>query len=196
MTEVLAELERRYCPDECRVDLLQDRKIRGYAIMFGKRSENLGGFFEIIKPEAVDRTFKEGLDVRALVDHESSKVLGRNKAGTLVLEKTRKGLKAEIDPPNTSFARDILESIDRGDITGMSFAFRVLDDNWTEVDGFPIREILDMRISEVSIVTFPAYPDTSVQVAKRALDRFLAHQHNTKWRSQWNEMESIRLGLD
>jgi HK97 family phage prohead protease len=167
-----ADVERRAF-GECRVDLLEDRKIRGYALVFNKASVDLGGFREVILPEAVDRTLREGLDVRALVDHDTSKVLGRMKAGTLALRKTSVGLQVEIDPPNTTAARDILESVNRGDVSGMSFAFHVLEDDWRIDDGMPLREVMDMRISEVSVVTFPAYPDTSVSL--RALQRFEAH---------------------
>lgn len=179
MSEV-SDLERRAF-GECRVDLLQDRKIRGYALVFNTPSLDLGGFREIILPEAVDRTLKEGLDVRALVDHDSAKVLGRTKAGTLALRKTSQGLQVEIDPPNTTAARDILESVNRGDVSGMSFAFRVLTDDWHEQDGETIREVMDMRISEVSVVTFPAYPDTSVSL--RALQQFEAQRrgHSIAW---------------
>lgn len=192
------DIERRTF-GECRVDLAEDRKIRGMAIVFNKPSENLGGFREVVRPEAVDRTFREALDVRALVDHDTGKVLGRNKAGTLTLKKTAKGLQVEIDPPQTTFARDILESVNRGDVSGMSFQFRVMPDGveWTEDDaGMPLREIMDMRISEVSVVTFPAYPQTDVQVAKRALEQFQAsRRHSTPWRAQWNEITRLKAGI-
>jgi HK97 family phage prohead protease len=193
MSEVFAELERRAC-GECRVDLAEDRKIRGIAVVFNKLSDNLGGFRERIKPEAVDRTFREGIDVRALVDHETSKVLGRKTAGTLMLRKTPKGLQVEIDPPDTSYARDILQSVDRGDISGMSFEFQVMPEGveWTEENETPIRDVYDMRIREVSIVTFPAYPQTDVQVAKRSLDAYLrTRRHATKWREQMHEIRKI-----
>jgi HK97 family phage prohead protease len=175
-----ADVERR-AYGECRVDLLEDRKIRGYALVFNKPSLDLGGFREVILPDAVDRTLREGLDVRALVDHDTSKVLGRMKAGTLILRKTSTGLQVEIDPPNTSAARDILESVNRGDVSGMSFGFRVLEDDWRMDEGLPLREVMDMRISEVSVVTFPAYPDTSVSL--RALQQFEAHRrgHSIAW---------------
>lgn len=165
-----SNLERRYALGEVRVESDGDRKIRGMAIVFNSRSVNLGGFTEIIKPEAVDRTISEGLDVRALVDHDTSKILGRTRAGTLQLRKTRNGLEVLIDPPNTTAARDIMESMERGDVTGMSFGFRVLTDDWRMEDGEPLREVTDMRVSEVSIVTFPAYPETSV--ALRSLQAF------------------------
>jgi HK97 family phage prohead protease len=162
-------LERRMM-GEVRVDLTDDKKIRGMAIVFNSRSVDLGGFTEIIAPEAVDRSL--GADVRALVDHDSSKIIGRTRAGTLALRKTSRGLQVEIDPPNTSYARDILESVSRGDVTGMSFGFRVLSDEWRMEDGMPLREVQDMDISEVSVVTFPSYPATDVSVAQRSLRQF------------------------
>lgn len=196
MSEPFADLERRACAEECRVDLAEDRKIRGYAIVFNKPSLNLGGFREVVRPEAVDRTFKEAIDVRSLVDHDTAKVLGRMTAGTLKLQKKPKGLFIEIDPPNTSFARDIIESISRGDVREMSFAFRVLEDEWSEDDeGFPLRELVDIRISEISPVTFPAYEATSVQVAKRSLEQFQASRRQRyEWRAKWNEIQRLGIG--
>lgn len=163
-----SEWERRMLPATLRAD--EDRRrIRGYAIVFDSLSHDLGGFREIIKPEAVERTIREALDVRALVDHDTGKVIGRTKAGTLMLRKDGHGLRIEIDPPDTTVGRDILESIRRGDITGMSFGFRTLDDEWHMEDGEPIREVTDMIIREVSIVAMPAYEATDVAVAKRSL---------------------------
>jgi len=173
------QLERRSA-GEVRVELDATRKIRGYAIVFNALSQDLGGFREIITPEAVDRTLSEALDVRALVDHDSGKVIGRTRSGTLALRKDRKGLSVEIDPADTTAGRDILESVRRGDISGMSFAFRTLTDEWRMEDGETIREVLDMTISEVSIVSFPAYQQTSVEVAKRSLAAFQKTQGGSR----------------
>jgi HK97 family phage prohead protease len=182
---------------EVRVDLSTDRKIRGLAIVFNKPSVDLGGFVEIIEPEAIDRTFREGIDVRALVDHETAKVMGRLTAGTLMMKKTTKGLAIEIDPPDTSFSRDIMVSMDRGDVDGMSFAFRVMPEGveWDDDTHPPTRTITDMRFSEVSIVTFPAYPQTDVQVAKRSLDAFRAEHrgaHSVDWWRKWHRTQLAR----
>lgn len=89
-------LERRAWA-ECRAEASDNgRKIRGYPIVFNSLSVDLGGFREIIAPEAVERTLNEGLDVRALVDHDSSKVIGRTRSGTLRLRKDAKGLLMEL----------------------------------------------------------------------------------------------------
>jgi HK97 family phage prohead protease len=151
--------------------------ITGYAIVFNEPSADLGGFREVILPTAVDRTLGEDLDVRALVDHDSSKVLGRRTAGTLTLTKDTRGLHVVIHPPDTTIGRDIVESVRRGDITGMSFRFAVVrpgGERFETRNGMPTRIISDMRIQEISIVTFPAYAATDVTVAQRALQRYQA----------------------
>jgi len=169
---------------ECRAEVpAGSKRIDGYAVVFDVKSLDLGGFREIIKPEAVNRTLREGLDVRALVDHDSGKVIGRTRAGTLTLKKEKRGLRVDIDPPDTTAGRDILESVRRGDISGMSFGFRVVTDEWRMEDGEAIRDVFDMEIREVSIVGFPAYPQTSVDVAQRSLRAFQATRRgsNIKW---------------
>jgi len=177
------DLERRFVPGEIRADVDTSRRINGYAIVFNALSVDLGGFREIIKPEAVNRTLEEALDVRALVDHKSSKVIGRTRAGTLALRKDRKGLHVDIDTADTTSGRDVLVSVRRGDISGMSFAFRVLTDEWRMEDGEAIRDVFDMTISEVSIVSFPAYQQTSVEVAQRSLRAFreVTHGKSIAW---------------
>jgi uncharacterized protein len=142
--------------------------LRGYAIRFNEPSLDLGGFREIIAPSAVRRMLTGSPDVRAFVDHDPAKVIGRNRAGTLQYKADTGGLSVEIYPPNTSIARDLLVSVERRDITGMSFQFNAIDDEWALDDkNFPRRTVTDMRVSEVSVVTFPAYPTTSIEVGRR-----------------------------
>jgi HK97 family phage prohead protease len=143
------------------------RVIRGHAIVFDRLSENLGGFREKIAAVAVDRTLTDGVDLRALVDHDSARIIGRMSAGTLRVEKDGQGLRVEIDPPETTTGQDIVESIRRRDVQGMSFAFRTVADEWDFKADPPVRTVTDMLVREVSIVTFPAYPQTDV--AMRAL---------------------------
>jgi HK97 family phage prohead protease len=166
-------LERRAWA-ECRAEASDNgRRIRGYPIVFNSLSVDLGGFREIIAPEAVDRTISEGLDVRALVDHDSSKVIGRTRAGTLRLRKDSRGLHMEVEPDeDISYAKDIMRAVARGDVSGMSFGFRAIADEWGDDGKMPVRTVTDMKISEISIVTFPAYGATDVQVAQRSLSAY------------------------
>jgi HK97 family phage prohead protease len=169
------DLERRAAADVG----ADGRLIRGYAIVFNTLSADLGGFREIITPEAVDRTLRERLDVRALVDHDPSKVLGRTTAGTLTLRKDAHGLHVEINPPDTTAGRDTLESIGRRDVNGMSFTFQVVrpgGERFERRDSGLVRIVSDMTIQEVSVVTFPAYAAADVAVAQRALRTFQAGQ--------------------
>jgi len=138
--------------------------IAGYAAVFDSLSEDLGGFRERIKVGAFTRSLREGADVRALVDHDPSKILGRNLAGTLRIKPNAKGLFVEIDAPDTTVGRDIQKSIKRGDVNGMSFAFFTRTDEWHMEDGEAIRELLDVDLQDVSVVTYPAYPATDVAV--------------------------------
>lgn len=171
--------ETREFKTEVRAEGGNGRTLRGHAVVFNALSEDLGGFREIIKPQAVDRTLSEALDVRALVDHDTGKVIGRTRNGTLALRKDKTGLRSDIDPPDTTNGRDILELVRRGDVSGMSFGFRVFPESeggqqWTMVDDQIIREVMDMTISEVSIVAFPAYRTTSIDV--RSLIAFVERQ--------------------
>jgi HK97 family phage prohead protease len=119
-------------------------------------------------PGAFDRALKEKQDVRALFNHDDNQVLGRSKSGTLRMSVDSKGLKYEIDPPDTQLGRDLVTSIRRGDIDGSSFAFIVRGQKWNETtkDGVTtyLREITDCDLMDVSPVTYPAYEQTSVAV--------------------------------
>lgn len=138
--------------------------IRGYAAVFDKLSENLGGFREQIKPGAFDDVLSD--DVRALFNHDPNLILGRTVSGTLRIFVDSEGLGYEIDPPDTQVARDLMISMERGDVNQSSFAFRIAQggQDWSEdEEGRVIRTITKMqRLYDVSPVTYPAYPDASV----------------------------------
>jgi hypothetical protein len=145
-------------------------RLEGYAAVFDKASDDLGGFVEHVRRGAFARTLREGkLDPLALVHHMPHLVLGRRSAGTLKLAEDDKGLAFEIALPDIQTARDLAVSVERGDVKGASFAFTVPPggDKWTFADGAAIRELLDVDLHEISITATPAYPDT--EVAKRAL---------------------------
>ena len=140
--------------------------ISGYAAVFDSESEDLGYWTELreeIDPHAFDNVLATNPDVRALFNHDDNLVLGRTTAGTLRLSIDARGLKYEIDPPDTQFARDLRVSIDRKDITGSSFGFTCKRDQWTDnPDGSITRRILEFEtLWDVSPVTFPAYPASS-----------------------------------
>ena len=164
-------LERRAFV-ECRAEASDNgRKIRGYAIVFNSLSQDLGGFKERIDPAAVDRTLSEGLDVRALVNHDTSLVIGRTRAGTLQLRKDSRGLAFVIEPDEEiSYAKDIMRAVARGDVSGMSFGFRTLEDTWDYETEPWTRTVNDMKVSEISICSFPAYTQTDVTVAQRSMN--------------------------
>lgn len=145
-------------------------RLEWYAAVFDSLSEDLWGFREKVGRRAFTKTLQEG-DIRALFNHNPDVVLGRNKAGTLDLHVDHAGLLARATPPDTQWARDLLVSVERGDITAGSFGFRVLEDKWepNEEFGF-IRELKEVQLFDVSLVTYPAYPGTDGSAAIRALD--------------------------
>ena len=162
-------VERRSLEEPVEFRAKGDRKLTagGYASMFDKRSQNLGGFVEQVAPSAFNKTVKEA-DVRALLTHDPSLVLGRTSSGTLSIGVDDRGLWYEVDLPDTTVGRDTAALIERGDITGSSFGFRMIEDEWGETeDGFPLRTLKQVALRDVSPVTFPAYTDS--EVALRAL---------------------------
>ena len=143
--------------------------IEGSAVVYGKKSELLFGMFR----EVIEAGFFEGAlkqDVRALWNHNPDLVLGRTKSGTLKLNDTERSLDVHIDPPDTQVGRDAVTSIKRGDVNQMSFGFTVKQggDEWKkETDGTSTRTLKRggcERLFDVSPVTYPAYPQTSVAV--------------------------------
>ncbi len=168
-------------------------KIVGYAAVFNSFSEDLGGFREIIRPGAFANALKENQDVRALVNHDPSLLLGRTKAGTLKLSEDTRGLRVEIYPPETTAGKDNVESIRRGDIDGMSFGFEVRGGGkaqvWREENGKTIRELHDLNLFDVSPVTYPAYPATTVAV--RSLEAW--RKETAPGRDPAAALRSVRL---
>jgi HK97 family phage prohead protease len=162
-------LERRYTAAEVEVRSHGAKVfIEGYAAVFGKRSGNLGGFVEVVEPTAFTKTVKEA-DVRALQNHDANLVLGRTKAGTLELSIDQSGLYYRVLPPNTTYARDLLEVMERGDVNQSSFSFFKVHDDWdlTEEE-FPQRHLQEVGLVDVSPVTYPAYEDATSGVGRVA----------------------------
>lgn len=163
-----SQMEYRTLPiQSLRSTVSEDRNvIEGHAAVFDSWSETLGGYYPF-KEKVRKNAFKKSIDtddIRALFNHDSNHVLGRNKAGTLELVEDDKGLLVRIYPPDTALARDLLVSISRGDISQMSFGFVVEKDEWSTENGIDTRELTQVKLYDVSPVTFPAYTQTDVGV--------------------------------
>ncbi|WP_367294096.1 phage major capsid protein [Levilactobacillus brevis] len=151
------------------------KTISGYAIVWNSPSKDLGGFTEIVTPKALD-----GVDlsnVLMLNNHDYTQVLASVKAGTLTLETDDKGLHFIAQLPNTSFANDVYEEVQSGNVDSCSFGFDSDDDTdgWTKDDDGNITRTINQvkSLFDVSVVAVPAYDDTNVQVDTRSYEKFI-----------------------
>lgn len=156
--------------------------------------------FERILPTAFDAIDDD--DVRALQNHDPRLLLGRSTAGTLSLKVEKKGLSYNIDTPDTTAGRDTVTSLQRGDMTGSSFAFQSVRTTWTEVEdenGITyIRNLEQAKTFDVGPVTFPAYSGTTSQAGERSASPLQIQQRGITAidrRSAEHELESIRSEL-
>lgn len=165
---MLVQYEQRLYPLElAAVELREEgdgpRLIAWYPALFDSLSEDLGGFRERIGRRAFTATLQER-EIRALINHNPDLILGRTSKGTLKVSVDQRGLHAETAIPDTSYARDLLVNIEAGNITGGSFMFQASKDAWEleDVEGVEtlVRTVKEARLFDVSLVTFPAYPDT------------------------------------
>ena len=141
-------------------------KILGYAAVFESLSEPLAGgaFQEKIEKGAFTETLKLE-DVKCLFNHDDNFVLGRKGNLTLTLAEDDRGLYFEVLPPETQWAADLMVSIGRKDIYQGSFQFKVLEDSWDSSDpDNVVRTLIRVKLIDVSVVSFPAYPQTAVDL--------------------------------
>lgn len=169
--------------------------IEGYFAVFGSDYEIWPGMTESIAPGAFSNTLAE--DVRALIDHETRLVLGRNKAGTLELKEDARGLWGKVRlNPNDSDAMNLYERVKRGDVDQCSFGFQILDEE-TEYrdDGSVHWTIREVKLFEVSICTFPAYEETSVSARADEAER-IKNEMKERTRNEWRKqmLERIKGG--
>lgn len=164
------EIERRFFKTELRMKGEgENRQIIGHGAVFNQLSEDLGGFREMIMPGAFSDTLDD--DVRSLFNHDRNLILGRTLSGTLTLSEDDTGLRYDVDPPKTSYANDLQESIGRGDVNQSSFGFAAMEESWRQPDDtepLPTRILHKVRLFDVGPVTFPAYPTTSSEVRSKA----------------------------
>lgn len=172
-------MERRALQIELRASG-NPRRLEGFAATFDSEAR-VGDFVEIIRPGAFTASLANGADILALVDHDPSRVLGRTKSGTLRLTENQRGLAFTIDIPDTTLGRDTLALAERGDLGGMSFGFRAVDEYWNGNR----RELRAVELKEISVVgAWPAYTNTRVE----------ARAHNLKDRpARWFRRRYVEL---
>src|SRR5699024_7189924 len=169
--------------------------VEGYELRFNKLSNDLGGFVEEISPEALKEA--DLSDVRALIDHDSSKVLGRTTSETLELTVDDEGLYFRCQLPNTSYAKDLYENIRLGNINQCSFGF-ILDEDGDSFekrdDGLFKRTLRKIKsLFDVSIVTYPAYDDTDVAPALRSIEAIKESEQEELRKAQQEEQRKLDL---
>lgn len=149
-----------------------DLYIEGYFAVYNQEIELWPGAYEEIAPGAFDNTL--GNDIRALIDHESRLVLGRNTAGTLELKADNHGLWGKIKiNRNDTDAMNLYARVKRGDVDQCSFGFNIIKEetDWRD-DGTVKWTIQEIDLHEVSVVTFPAYENTGVQARKKQVEQY------------------------
>lgn len=147
------------------------KKISGYFSVFNSNYELWDGATESIDPHAFDNALSS--DVRCLINHDTTLVLGRNKAGTLTLKVDSRGLWGEvIINEEDQDALNLYARVKRGDVDQCSFGFFIKSEEFIEnSDGSIHWTIKDVELYEVSVCTFPAYEDTSVSARKKEFDQ-------------------------
>jgi HK97 family phage prohead protease len=158
----------------------------GMAAVFDKLSEDMG-FREIVAPGAFKRSLGDGADVRALREHDPARMLGRTSAGSLSLRETELGLEGTIRLPDTQEGRDTATLVKGGELSGMSIGFRTITDEWATVNEEQVRTLREVDLFDVSVVAFPAYPDTTI--AKRSLAAVQAGWKAEADAREWQDRE-------
>lgn len=165
----------------------------GAAVPYGRESSDMGGWREVFESGAFAGSM-EG-DIRVIWQHDSSRVLGRTKAGTARVWEEGGEVRYGANPPDAQWARDAMESIRRGDVDRSSFGFRVPKGGarWERRDGYDLRIVSKAELVELGPQTFAAYEDTSVAVREHQAfqERLLAHADADLRR----EIESMEMEL-
>tara|TARA_R100000655_G_scaffold8418_1_gene22011 strand:- start:1050 stop:2075 length:1026 start_codon:yes stop_codon:yes gene_type:complete len=191
-------MEKRYFNIETRTEKREDgtTTITGHAAVFNQLSSDLGGFREVISPNAFENVLND--DVRALVNHDPNLLLARTTSGTLKLKETAEGLQYSFDVPDTTYGRDLVISMERGDISQSSFAFTIEEDSWESTADGEIRTINKVKnLYDVSPVTYPAYPDANdLTLAKRSLALHKEKEENKKQEKDLVQRSLLALKIE
>lgn len=144
------------------------RTITGYAAIFNSETDICGYWIEKIAPGAFSASL-QSRDVLALYAHDTARIIGRRSSGTLRIAEDAKGLKVEIDLPDTNDGRDLAVLIERGDVTGMSFGFIATRQEWDETVSPPVRTLEEVELHEVTVTANPQYQDTELKLRSQLL---------------------------
>lgn len=174
----------------------QDMIIEGYFAVFNSETELWPGAFEEIAPGAFDNTLNN--DIRALINHDTGLVLGRNKAGTLELKVDSRGLWGSIRiNSNDSDAVNLYERVKRGDVDQCSFGFNILNEETDFRDDGTVKwTIKEVDLHEVSVVTFPAYEETGVQARKAEVEQYRQRQLEQRKHQLKERMKKVGFKTD
>lgn len=158
----------------------EELRIEGYFAVFNSTYNIFDGAEEIIAPGAFSNTL--GNDIRALIDHETMYVLGRNTAGTLELREDDFGLWGSVlINPNDQDAMNLYARVSRGDVSQCSIGFEIVSESTEILNGITRWTITEIRLYEVSVCTFPAYSETSIKARKEELEEIKKREMDA-WR--------------
>lgn len=147
-----------------------NKTLTGYAAVFNSEAV-LGDFSEVIRHGAFAKSLATGSNIRALYHHDGTALLGTTRGRTLQLREDAHGLAFELELPDTTHGRDLAILVDRGDVAGCSFGFKVRDggDRWEQRGAQLVRELLDVDLVEITLTSDPAYQDTTVAMRNKPI---------------------------
>ncbi len=144
------------------------KTLTGYAAVFNSEAV-LGDFTEVIRQGAFAKSLATGSNIRALYQHQGDALLGTTRGGTLRLQEDAHGLRFELSLPDTTHGRDLAILVERGDVAGCSFGFRVAEggDRWDQRGKQLVRELLNVELHEITLTDNPAYQDTTIAMRSK-----------------------------
>ena len=165
----------------------EDLYIEGYFSVFNSEYQVWDDWTEVVRQGAFAETIRKD-DIRALINHDTTLVLGRNTAGTLELQEDGHGLFGRIKVnPNDQDAMNVYARVQRGDVTQCSFGFDVLDNDTEVKDGVNYTYLTRVKLWEVSVCTFPAYQETEVQARNAAAYEERKREAEKRQLEAWKE---------
>lgn len=164
----------------------EEMYLEGYFAVFNRETELWPGAYEEIDPMAFNNTL--GNDIRCLINHDTTLVLGRNKANTLELKTDSHGLWGRVKiNPNDTDAVNLYERVKRGDVDQCSFGFNIISEETDyREDGTIKWTIKEVDLHEVSVCTFPAYKDTSISARKKDFED-IKKRKTEAWKKRMKE---------